>query len=108
MFKIKVKDMEWSIKLLTDVDYVKQLEDDSLGMTDRDELTVYFRESALSQRIIIHELMHVYVASCCIHSVPELTHEQMEELCAEIVEYHIHDILRKSSQILKKLKKIKA
>ncbi len=106
MFKIKIKDIEWKVILLEDKDFDEKYEDTE-GATERGELEIYFKKSGINKNTILHELMHAYVASCHVNSLPDLTHEQMEELCAEIIEYHIHDILRKSSYILKKLQKLK-
>ncbi len=107
MFKIRIKDIEWTVKLQNDEEYFNMHEDDSLALTNRNELVVYFRESAVVKRIVTHELMHVYVASCCVGSTTNTTIDDAEEICAEIIEYHIDDIIKHTREIYAKLVKLK-
>jgi len=103
-FQILVKDIKWKVILLTKKDYSKQIGKDSFALTDLDKKHIYFNEEEITLNTIYHELMHVYISSCCVDSTLSLKEENLEELCCQIIGDHITDILRKGRSIFKKLK----
>lgn len=102
---VTIKDIKWTFDILMDYEYEAKHGTSSHGITDKDRQEVEFKLTSFSLKLIRHELFHTYVSSCCINSINELDENSIEELGAEIVEYHIEDILRLSKKIYKKLAK---
>jgi len=101
--KATIKDIDWEFVVVEDNTYDRIYGRDSHGITIKDVLSVYIRKSSLSKKLIIHELLHVYVSSCCINSMTELQTSDMEELCAEILEFHIDELVNHAKKIYNKL-----
>ena len=104
--KISIKDIEWVFVLMSDKDYEDKNEKDSHGITHKDEQRVEFKESSLTLRLVIHELFHVYSASCCINSCDSIDRHDMEEISAEILEFHIDQIHKTAKKLYNSLKTI--
>jgi hypothetical protein len=90
--KIFIKDIEWTFQVLEDEEYKTLNGEDSHGITDKYKQSVFFKESSLTKQLVNHEVLHVYVASCCISSVDDVDDHAMEEICAEIIEYHLEQM----------------
>jgi len=100
--KIKIKDIYWTFKLLGDKEYVLKHGKDSAGITLPLKQEVHLR-SPLSLNVIAHELFHCYVASCCLSSTDDIGKEAMEEVGAEIIEFHLDDIVKYRDKIYERL-----
>jgi len=103
--KVNIKDIKWTFDILLDQEYEQKHGTSSHGITDKDALEVDFKLTSFSIRLIRHELFHTYISSCCINSINELDENSIEELGAEIVEFHLDDIQRISKKIYKELGK---
>lgn len=102
--KIVIKDVHWTLEVLEDKKYEEEHGKDSHGITDKSKLKVDLKLTSLSQALVRHELLHVYVSSCCINSIDDMDDSGMEELCAEIVEFHLEDMAKHSKSLYSKLK----
>jgi hypothetical protein len=102
---ITIKDIEWQFYLLSDIAYDKFQGRDSHGITHKDLQKVYLRKSSLSLRLVTHEMFHVYVSSCCVNSIQEMEAHAMEEIAAEIIEFHIDDIAKHSKKVYNSIKR---
>jgi hypothetical protein len=103
--RLKIKDIDWEFEVLPKDQYEKKYGSDSSGITVKHERRVFFRSDDFSLFLVRHELFHVYCASCCITSTDNLDGHDMEEIGAEITEYHAEDIVKFSKKIWEKLKK---
>ena len=103
-YAFTIKDIDWIIKLQDDKTYELQHGNDSDGLTRGGSQKIYIKKSKLTKRLITHELLHAYVASCCVHSIEDLSVSGMEELCAEILEFHLEQIAELSDLLYNKLK----
>lgn len=106
MIKLKIKDIEWSFNVLQDEYYDAKNGKDSHGITHKSKLEVDFKQSSFSPPLVRHELLHAYTASCCINSIEDLDDHAMEEICAEIIEFHLEDLVKNSKLIYNKLNTI--
>lgn len=102
--KIKIKDIQWEFTIQNDKTYEKRMGKDSSGATDKGAQTVYFKRSDFSQKLVRHELFHVYYASCCTSSAHGIEAYDAEEIAAEIIEFHLKDIMKNSKIIYNALK----
>lgn len=102
--KLSVKDVTWTFQLLTDEAYEAKHGKDSHGITTKYTLEVDLKLSSFSYQLVLHELFHAYVASCCINSIEDMDDSAMEELAAEIIEYHIDQIQKNAKKIYTTLK----
>jgi hypothetical protein len=98
-YKATIKGMDWEFHLQTNSSYVRKHGNDSGAIAYPEDRDVFFNANYLSGGKIRHELMHVYVASSGINSA-SLTKDQMEELCAEIVELHGPELMYLTDKIL--------
>lgn len=97
--KINVKGLEWSFHLQTDLAYRKKHGSDSAGITYPGDKAVFFNKAHLSFNYIIHELIHVYYASCLTNS-SDLKPDQVEDNCCEILGEHYFEIGSNAQKIL--------
>lgn len=104
MVKYYIKDVEWSFLVLDTKEYTK-LHPDTDAVTEVKKHLVTFDAKELSKKLITHELLHVYVKSSCVNSVNNIDAEDMEEICAEILEFHLDDIRKLRDSLWKELKK---
>ena len=74
-----------------DTTYTKLHGDDSRAITDDVERTVHFNIEHFDKPVILHELVHCYIAEYQIDNV-EFTKDQLEELCCTIIEAHYKDL----------------
>ena len=103
--KLTIKDIEWTFKKIPHKEYTyKHGKDDSDGITFKTKRIVEFDDSIFSKSLVAHELLHVYVASCCTTSTDNISQEDMEEICAEIVECHLDDMKKYRDLIYRELK----
>ena len=102
--KFDVKDIPWTFCVLSDKDYIAKHGADSHGITDKYEMTVDFKASSFKKSLVNHEIFHVFVASCCINSVEDITDDAMEELGAEILEFHLEQIDKITKKLYNTLK----
>jgi len=98
-----IKEIQWSFILLDNGAYCSKHGKDSHGITVSDTLTVYFNKKWFSERLVRHELFHAYMASCCINSTNDLSSEDMEEIAAEVYEFHAKTLDIKSKEIYDQL-----
>ena len=101
--KLKIKDIEWTFAVLPDKEYTAEHGKDSNGITMKYKQVVHFKESALTLGLVAHELFHAYSASCCISSTNDLSQDDMEEVGAEIAEFHLDDMIRYRDKIYERL-----
>jgi hypothetical protein len=67
-------------------------------------MDVYFSKKWFSLKLVRHELFHAYIASCCICSTNNIDSDDMEEICAEVYEFHADTLNRKVEEIWERLK----
>lgn len=103
-FQITIKGTKWSYRLLPPNVYEKKHGDDSLAITDTKTHCIDFRSDRVEIGLVRHELLHVVVNSLCVGSA-DLSAHQMEEVAAEILQYHWEDLDAWSSRIYSSLKK---
>lgn len=101
---VTIKDIDWKFDTVEHTEFVKKYGKDEAASTEVLKKTVYFDEKYLSKGLIAHELLHVYVYSCCIYSATSITGHDIEEICAEVVEYHLDDMVKHRNAIWKELK----
>jgi hypothetical protein len=97
--KIHVKGIEWSILLVPEDLYLSKFNEKSAGITRKDIKYVYYNNRFFNLRLVRHELMHMYVSSCCGDSMLDLSLYDFEELFAGIIEDHLDDIMEQSNNI---------
>lgn len=102
--KIYIKDIEWSFCILDDKAYETKYGTSSHGITDKYELLVDFKASSFNKRLVNHEIFHVYIASSCINSVEEINEDSMEEIGAEIIEFHLEQMMSITKKLYNTLK----
>ena len=101
--KLKIKDVTWTFTVLPDKEYALEHGKDSNGITIKHKQEVHFRKSAFTEALVAHELWHCYVASCCLTSTEDFGQDNMEEVGAEIVEFHLDDLVMYRDKIYEKL-----
>lgn len=101
-FKITIKGSEWTVKFHTDATYKKKIATDSGAETWITEKTIHFNKAEINMGFIRHELLHAFVAESSVESA-QLTPDQVEEVCASIIQKHWNDINLITEQILNEL-----
>ena len=98
-YKLDIMSRTWIAQFLTKSQFVKKFGDTTLAATECDEKVIFLRLDKLTFENIAHELVHAYVDE---HSAPtmDLTTDQMEELCADIVAKYAIKIVEQAQQTL--------
>jgi hypothetical protein len=98
-YKLDIMSRTWVVKFLTKAQFIKKYSDTTLAIAECDEREIYLRLDKLNEENVSHELTHAYVHE---HSAPtmDLTADQMEELCCDIVAKYATKIIEQSSQII--------
>jgi len=102
-YKTTIKDVEWVFRLMDKKPYIELHGSESLAITNPDKMEVDFRSDGINGQVVGHELFHVYSVSCGTHSTNGITKEDMEEIAAEIVGFHLEQMVAKKRAILKAL-----
>jgi hypothetical protein len=89
--KVRIKGLEWTIFGQSNASYVREHGKDSGAITYPQDREIYFNTNHFTPGYVRHELLHAFVSSCGTNS-SSLTADQVEELCAEIVEEHYYEI----------------
>ena len=105
MVKRVIKDITWLFDVLEHDVFIKKYGKDEAASTNVLTKTVIFDRKHLSKSLIAHELLHVYVFSCCVYSADTIQSNDMEEICAEIVEYHVDALVKHRNSLWKDLSK---
>jgi hypothetical protein len=95
--KVHIKGSEWTVRLMTDKSYDKVHDEESTAMTT-DKRTLDFRKKSINLHIIRHEVLHAFVFECNTED-SNLTSDQKEELCANLIGGHKLDMERVVEQI---------
>lgn len=103
---ITIKGIEWKIFGASTEEYNKYLPEDTDAVVFNGYQKAIFDVDYLNKGIIVHELVHMYRASCCVGSA-SLDPSQREEVIAEIMNFHLKDITKQSTFLFKELKKAK-
>jgi hypothetical protein len=99
---LEIKGRPWSFSLLPDKRYDKLYntgpEDASVAMTLANQYVVHFRKSDWDIITIRHELLHVLYNMSLVSST-NMSTDDVQELCAEIVGHHTLEIALWSDRI---------
>ena len=104
---IEIKGITWKVQLLTKQAYLKAHTDESMAHVNKHDRTIVFRKDFILKNVIIHEVMHAYIAGCHLGSCNSITIEDFEEIVCELMEDHHADIGRTSREVLQILKELK-
>lgn len=102
-YKTTIKDVEWVFKILSKNQYETLHGTDSSGITNPATREVHFFIEDFSKQVVGHELFHVYCACSGVHSTNSLSGSDMEEIAADLVGFHVEDMVAKKRMIYKSL-----
>lgn len=105
-FNVTILGSRWTVFLLTPKEYKKQFGDDSEAVTIPKSRGLYFRLDFLTHDVVLHEMYHAYYAQQTIHTTEELTHNDIEEINAELMSKAFFNWLYNYVNILENLKLI--
>lgn len=106
LLEVDIKGVRWTVQLLPNSYYTEKHKEQtnySAALTLADEHVVDFNAVYFDKETVRHELMHAFIASCCIGSVTNLALTDLEEITCEIISIHGEDILNMANSIYSKL-----
>jgi len=96
-----IKGIKWSFQIMSDRTFVKKHGKGLRAVTIIDNThEVHFCKSFFTLPVARHEIFHVFFVAC-LTSDSSLKKDQVEEVCAKIVEFHLPDIDELSKLIYK-------
>lgn len=98
---IKIKGADWRVNFVTRKVFDKEHPElaGAFALTEKGgPRLIWFVPSVFSTGIAFHELLHAHSSECCIGS-SSISPDDREELCCEILENHLHEILAAGKQI---------
>jgi len=102
-YKLKIKSIPWLFVLMGEKEYILEHGKDSNGITIKHKQEVHINSKAFTKNLIAHELWHAYIASCCLSSTEDLGQDNMEEVGAELVEFHLDEMVSNRNKIYRGL-----
>lgn len=97
----------WVIHYWPAKDFRARFGTDSTGMAECDAREIYLLASRLTEELVRHELHHAYVSELCL-DVANLSGDQMEEACAELLSKYGERIINQAAQSVARYRKLKA
>ena len=97
--QLSIKGLDWKFKLYSNKEYIRLNGKSSQGFTMKAEREAHFNLNYIETPLILHELVHVYMSSCCIDSA-EIDPYEREEIFADLISHHISDIQRDAKTII--------
>lgn len=88
---------------MSDEDYRKAHGIDSQGVTLKHKQEVHLNKKHFTKKLVGHELFHAYHASCCTSSTDNIDSEDTEEIGAEIIEFHLDEMVTNRNKIYRGL-----
>lgn len=106
---IKINNQNWHVKVLSDYVFSKHFGRDTLGLTcydlkssADDARTIFFNKRYFKRTLIIHELLHAYLAYQ--PTKKKLRRETFEEVFCEFFERHFDAVAKHADAIEKYFK----
>ena len=98
-YRVTIITRPWTVQFLPKGQFVKKYGENTLAVTETDERLIILRIDKMSLETTAHELTHAYVEEFSAPTM-ELTTDQMEELCCDILAKHSTKIMEQASYIL--------
>lgn len=105
--RFKVLGHSWIAYYLPAKEFRTRYGVDYVGMAECEDRELFLLTKGLKAGTIAHELHHAYVSELCLDSA-NLSGDQMEEACAELLSKYGATILKQADEILSKYQKLKA
>jgi hypothetical protein len=99
-FSFKIKGIDWRMILITNNNFIKRF-GEGQGLTDFNNKKVYFNESYVTDKVILHELGHVFYSSCCTDSVTSLSNDDIVEIFCDIIGEHGNELFIQCSRLIR-------
>lgn len=104
IFSIKIKGASWRIRLLNNTAF-KALPVEKTGgyyvaFCDEVERELVFNLVNLSRGVVMHEILHAFVAETNTESTVNITIVDMEEICCSIIQNHFMDMMKICDKII--------
>ena len=100
---LKIKGQEWAVRLISKKK-LEKIHKDCLALCRKEEKEIIFTPRAKKDLVIRHEVFHAYASYQYIDEL-DLSHEQLEEVYADMISYDLEDFLKTCNQIKAFLKK---
>jgi hypothetical protein len=106
-FRFKVLGHSWIAYYLPEKEFRQKYGTSYVGMAECEDRELFLLTKGLKLGTIVHELHHAYVHELCLDSA-DLSGDQMEEACAELMAKYGRKILDQGDEILARYLKLKA
>jgi hypothetical protein len=106
-YRFKVLGHSWIAYYLPAKEFRAKYGIDYVGLAECEDRELFLLTKGLKVGTIIHELHHAYVHELCLDSA-NLSGDQMEEACSELMAKYGHIILKQGEEILAKYHKLRA
>lgn len=96
----------WTIHYWSAKDFRAKYGTDHTGMAECDSREIYLLAPRLTEELVRHELHHAYVSELCL-DVANLSGDQMEEACAELLSKYGERIIKQAAQSVARYKNLR-
>lgn len=99
----------WTVHYWPRKDFVSKFGDTDVGYAECEDKEIYLYCGVSLERIemtLRHELFHAYVSELCL-DVANLSGDQMEEACAELLSKYGARILKQAAQSIARYKRLR-
>jgi hypothetical protein len=101
---VLIKGIRYKVLSLPKKKYIKLHGDKEYAHFYKSKKELVFRDDHIEKKIILHEVVHAFIASLHLASCDDITLEDFEEIICEMLEEHLMDINRISNEIYKAIK----
>ena len=96
---------EWRLKLLKNKKHKKKNGKDNVGVTKYWKREISIPVAGADLETIVHELNHAYRAEMCMGSTSEITVDDMEEICCELMAKRGRELLDLADELFEQVAK---
>ncbi len=97
---------KWKICFMEEDAFVRIHGEGYGAMTIIDKKELHFHDGEMYKVHVTHELVHAYVSSLCLTSATSLSHDQLEEIYADMFAKHGATIMKQTTMIWKHLRSL--
>ena len=104
--RTKVLGHAWIIYFLSAKDFRRKYGGNCLGVAECDDRQISLLARNIKAETVIHELHHAYIGELCV-DVADLSGDQMEEVCSDLMARYGARLLKQADQVLSKYQRLK-
>lgn len=105
--RVRINEDNWIVKVVTSLEMMDERDDGEglAGLCIPDRKVILIEENNITERVILHEIVHSYWSNLHLGDTNDLTLDDAEEIAASLFSEKGETMIKKAKKITKALKK---